>query len=297
MSRSRLFVSVVVFAVTVATGVGGASANPGEGTHVDGIAAVLHSGGVEISGQATFVDVPVVVAEDGTDDASRAPIGDDLTTLLISRPDPFDPTVTFTLGVANEPPVGLPEALVYSWTFRVRTAGGPSTTYELSAKRAVQVDGPRIGPVFKLHACDAQWPCPVIDILTGTMANGVVEWDVPLTAIGAQVGSVINGSQAKVIFVSEYRTPVRSGRVLFDQTPASEVGYTVPGPSVRVGIAPAGTAPENVALTVDGSLDNDGTFTGQLAAPSVPGDYVVAAKACHPADSCGLATTTVTYSQ
>lgn len=87
-----------------------------------------------VSGVAAFAaDVPMLVADDPVGDSlsgsTGLPVGDDLTTATISRPDPLADTVTFSVGVANPPPVlmGVPETLVYNWDFLVTPVGAPGS--------------------------------------------------------------------------------------------------------------------------------------------------------------------------
>jgi len=68
--------------------------------------------------------------------------------------------------------------------------------------------------------------------------------------------------------------------------------YVVPAPSVLVGIAPAGTPASEVPLTATAALSDGGGFEAALG-DLVPGDYIVAALACHGELACDLATTEV----
>jgi len=64
-------------------------------------------------------------------------------------------------------------------------------------------------------------------------------------------------------------------------------------PAPMIGIAPAGTAPDQVVLSGTATVNAAGAFTGSIASPG-PGSYVVVAKACYGSGNCGLSSTTLT---
>lgn len=280
-------------AVTVALvgGMGGsASADPGNASHIDKVTAVVDSDGIAVTGQATFVDIPVIVGEDATDDAipPAAPLGHDLTTATISRPDPFADTLRFAIDVANQPPEinGVPEFVVYKWDFTV-AVGGTERAITLRAWRSNQQDSlGRADPYFEIQIVSN------LGVLTGSMGDGIVAWNVPFNVGAAgqigQVGTVITSTG---ITVMASASGVRELVVLDDMV--TDIDYTVPGPGVRIGVAPAGTAPEDVPLTVAGTVSSSGAFSGRLPLPSTPGEYVVVAQACHGAASCGIGITSI----
>lgn len=294
MRRSRRFGALVgALAATVLVGAGPVLADPTQASTVDSISAVLGPDGVAVSGHATFVDVPVTIGQDPSGDASPAPIGDDLTSATISRPDAFGDLLTFRLDIANPPPTvdGIPEFLTYAWMFAIRSPGGEPKVFDLQAYRTSQWDAPGgVDPVFVLYRCPKPWTCSKIGTLGGAMAGGVVEWNVPLAAIGALPGSVIGPS----IVQANVSVSGLAELVVLDQGPANTKDYTVPAASVRLGIAPAGTAPQDVPLTVHGTPAEDGTFTGEVPAPATPGAYTVVARACYGPASCGLGATSIT---
>lgn len=294
MRRVGQFGGVVaaVTAMLVATG-GGAFADPGDTTHVDEVAAA-DGDLISVTGQATFVDLPAQVGEDPAGDATvsgaaggQAPVGDDLTTATIARPDAFANELRFTLGIANQPPElnGTPEVIHYNWDISV-DGGSPLT---LQAIRTAQFASPGAEPVFRLLNC-AEGSCATVAELSGTMADGEVTWQVPMSQINAVAGSVI-AQGGNVV-----STLGASGAVWFVNLGGDQmfvVDYTVPGPTVQLGIAPAGTPAASVPLTASATVEPTGAFAGTLSTPDTPGDYIVVAKACNGPDNCGLATTTL----
>lgn len=294
MFMARRIGALVALAVTVAAlEAGPAGAEPSPVSTVDSVSAVPGPGGVAVTGQATLVDVPVVVGKDKSGGASPVPIGDDLTSATISRPHAFGDTLTFSVGIANPPPSldGIPELITYAWAFLIWSPGDGLKTFDLQAYRSSQWHTPdSTEPVFMLYRGFGPADGDEIGPVSGSMAGGVVEWHVPISAIGAQPGSVIVRSllQANITFAGAECCTLDS------IDPLTTKPYTVPGPSVRLGIAPAGTAPEDVPLTVDAALAADGTFTGALPAPTTPGAYTVVTQACYGTTSCGQGATSIT---
>lgn len=299
----------LVMATVWAAAVTDAIADPGEATHIDELAAVVDGDTITVSGQATFVDVPVLVGQDGTGDAvpdgGLLPLGHDLTTATIGRPDPFGETLTFTLGVANPPPTanGVPQVVVYQWPLRVGAAGVFDTFLDLEAfadSLSACPENPGIGPCFRvIHYTGALGPFirtgDIVAEVPGTMGGGIVRWEVPLSALGAEPGSGIERPRASV----RIRATVASASstsfaaVFLDSVPPSQ-DYRIPAPVVRVGAAPAGTPPAEVALTTAAAIQDGGGFTASMPAPSTPGEHLVVAEACYGEGTCALASTTVT---
>lgn len=318
MMRTRRVTAVVaaVVATVAVVGVDGAVAAPGDGSYVDEVTAVVGSGGIAVTGQATFVDVPVVVGEDPAGDADGAvvPLGHDLTTVTISRPDPFADMVRVAVDLENQPPlvVGtVPEILRYRWAFTV-TTGGKTTEVMLMAYRSSTSTNALQGfphksadPFFEVHVCPGGGNCQHFYGTSGSMENGIVAWDLPLGMdstqgqIGGHTGSMITGevghpgTPRDFPVVAEAAAPGILILSVLDRM-AVDTAYAVPGPGVRIGIAPAGTPPENVPLTVPGTVTSLGAFTGHLPTPDTPGEYTIVAQACHGTNSCGIATTNIT---
>lgn len=305
--------AVAVFATAVATTLvvagAGAFADPGNTSHVDAVTAAVDAGGIAVTGRATFVDVPVVVGEDADDDAigSAAPLGHELTTATISRPDPFADMLTFAIGVANQPPEtdGVPEGVLYRWDFSVTMGGGKPRDVTLRAWRTTQGNQASrqdpADPYFDLLFLASRSAGSIAQVpVTGSMGNGIVAWNVPMGTdetqgqIG-QAGRIIpaDSHTIHVANSAEEKSPTAEEAVVLDDI-AADTAYTVPGPGVRIGIAPAGTAPADLPLTVSAAVSSSGAFTGRLPRPATPGEYTIAARACHAPHSCGIATTNIT---
>jgi hypothetical protein len=84
------------------------------------------------------------------------------------------------------------------------------------------------------------------------------------------------------------------GVVAFD-TAAMDFEYDVPFPTVKLGIAAAGTPLSSVPLIENATVNGTtGAFSGSVPRPSTSGEYVVVAQACYGSSSCGLSSTSVT---
>ncbi|HEX9823617.1 MAG TPA: hypothetical protein VGB51_04390, partial [Actinomycetota bacterium] len=115
---------------------------------------------------------------------------------------------------------------------------------------------------------------------------------VPMSQLGATAGEKITASGEGITVV-----PTTSGAfwglVAFDQATQDE-DYVVPGPTVKLGIATAGTPASQVPLSENATVNGTGAFSGIVPRPSQSGEYVIVAQACYGANSCGVSTTTVT---
>lgn len=327
--RGLALVAAAVSA-TIITTMSSALADPGETTHVDQVTATVGATAVEVAGTASFVDVPVQLGPGNPDqptDEALEPIPQGnraMKQLTISRPDPFGPTLKFTAELVKsaELPAGMftaPEVITYRWRFIVSESGGPPIRFQLIARQSdllysTLIEGaPSAEPKFFLQRCDGDsaWEvesptgtpptdgCPassVFDEVTpieGEMSDNAVEWDVPLSAIGAQAGSRIDpdGTYAvsPVLSAGSITLPLGAGIAYIPTRP-----YRVPGPSIRLGIAPIGVPMQDVTLTEDGTVQPDGAIGGRLPTPVEPGEYVVVVQACNGPSNCGLASTTIT---
>lgn len=276
--------AVLAFGVT-----GTAAADPGDATHVDAVDASVVGETLSVTGMATFVDASAPIGGDPVGDSLTPTPATDITTLTIARPDPAGP-LRFTMGIADQPPTGgVPEVVHYNWDFSV-DLGVPLT---LQAIRSSQAEQPASAdPVFRLLSC-AEGSCEVVTTLTGRMEGGVVEWEVPLSAIGATEGSIIEqaGNIVSTLGASGVAWFVNFG----GDDAFMDDFYTVPGARVRIGSAPAGTPEDSVALTQSATVDlADGSFAGTLPKPTEPGDHIVVAEACYGPKNCGRGSTTVT---
>lgn len=281
MAAVLLAVALTGQGAFAATGVGSVSATPGANS-------------VSVTGAATFTDVPVLVGEDGTGDALIPAGGFDVSTATISRV-PGSANLTFTFGVADAVPTAnaVPGAM-YVWTLAV---DGNDVGYWLSASR-VSGQPASANPGFALNQTTASQSFSTVAALSGSMANGTVSWTVPLTRINATSGSVISFGNQGTGFSGTITGANGAG---YCCTPVDDMfvdDYTVPGPTVQLGIAPAGTPVDAVPMSSNASVGTisagTGSFSGAVARPSQPGSYVVVAKACYGAGNCGTSSTTIT---
>lgn len=243
----------------------------------DASAAVI---GTDPEGDSHYRDVPL----EG--------VGTDLVEASIEHV-PASSELLFTFKIADPMPTTftIPEVVHYHWLLEV-TNGADSAVYLLQAMRSGQYDRPvpSPNPLFRVNACSLNSggtpSCfNTLRYVDGTMADGIVRWRVPVATIGAFTGAVI--------------TPYRDGAVV--KLGASGATYGSPGPDdietlpyvvgpvVTLGIQSAETDPELMAHWTPTALGPDGTFTGKVKTPSIPGDYVVSARACH-GDARGCAT-------
>jgi hypothetical protein len=269
-----------------------AHADPGTATHIDSLTATVGASTIQVSGAATFVDAPKLVGQDGAD-AAVPGIGADIRDITISRVPPKG-AVKFTLSIADQPPTifGIPETVAYLWDITVKT-GTSESSYELWAARTAQnASFGGTDPVFRRYICTPN-PTPPPDVncgsavtVPGRMQDGVVEWQVPANQISASPGSVITSS---AIEVNPTASGVIWGGLRLDLGGAAQdEEYVVPGPTVQLGIAPAGTPAAQVPLATAGVVNTTtSAFTGSVAKPSQAGEYVLVAQACFGAGSCG----------
>jgi hypothetical protein len=269
-----------------------------DGTHVESIDAVVSGSFVQVSGTAHFEATLIDPVEfEGTGDALQPNVGADLTGAKVNRAVGSN-NVTFTLEAADMPGgVGVP-GVVYLWGLSVN---GNDTGLFLMASTHGGFPVP----------CTPTAPCgslmrndPVaggfltVARLSGTViANGVVSWTFSRTQIGADTGDTIgigglgtpngtiNGAN-EIVFCC-----AAVDDILIDE-------FKLPGASVQVGIASAGTPDNLVPLTVTATVPSNGsagTFSGAvLPKPAEAGDYKVVAKACYSDGNCGLSSTTIT---
>lgn len=307
MSRAKMvsWLAAAVGTALLAASGNVAAADPQESTHVDSLVAAAFGNTVAVTGEAGFVDVPALVGEDPPGDSTWSdfdvPMGDDLTTATIARPDPLKDTLTFSVGVSNPPPTlnGTPEVIMYIWEFSVTSPDGESADFQLRAQRSGQGFSPGSAkPYFVIAKCvDGELTgrtCETLDQpLTGTMADNVVAWNVPMDRISAQTGSVVGAGTIQVSASAAGRLWFGGGAAIFDSA-FTEHDYVVPGPTVNVGIAPVGTPPEFVETTHEATVKSNGSFDATFPAPTSPGEYVVVAKACNGEGNCGLASASMT---
>ena len=273
-----------------------AQADPGAATHIDALSATVGSQ-VVVTGGATFVDVPVKVIDDP--DAARVPqIGANVTEATFSRPvgttssnSTFN--VTFTIGDPNPVlPNGSYPGMVYLLPLMV---GVEDTGLFLMAGSS---DGGNTTPALAVMR-DGADGFTTVSKVNGSLGNGKLVWKIPLSTIGApKPGAAISQGGAAS---AEVRTGMTE--VVYCCTTADwfeqytvDTEYFLPGATVNLGIAPAGTPIGQVALTKAATIPNwsNGAFSGALAKPDTPGDYIVVAEACYTGSDCVRSSTPLT---
>lgn len=253
---------------------------------------------VTVDGVADLVDASA--AEVGTDpagDTTRAGIGADVTAATIRKDDGSDALV-FGLTIADElaATFTLPEVVHYHWYLTV-TNGTRSRHYLLRAMRSGQSGRvvPNVNPMFRVFACSVQTSGNVlcgdgtVAVVPGVMESGRVEWHVPLTAIGAFPGAVVTEGPGGVLVQpgASGFAYVSGATTTFDTL--ATTAYVV-GPAVAVGIRRALVTGVPAPLVHAAALGPDGSFVAKLRSPTIRGDYVVVARACHGAiERCGVA--------
>lgn len=258
---------------------------------VSSVTASATASAISVTGKAIVSGDPATVGEDPAGDAQQKGVGADITGATIELVGGRNLVFTFNIGDQPPAPVGASPTINYNWGLVVN---GVDTGLFLSAGRA-GLDGinPSTDPIFNLSQ-NSEDGFLHVATLTGKMADGVVQWTVPMGLLGAQPGSVIGsygevapGSHGGVPGVITYYNNTGGDAITVDD-------YKVPG-SVMLGIAPAGTPIEEISATTPASLRNTGAFSGQLPLPTEPGTYTVVAVACAAVDVCSTGTTSVTF--
>ena len=296
-------VRTMLVSLAVVLSVAPASAAPA--STIDSLAVSRSGNTITVDGIASIGDASdAVVGSDVTGDArtassfgvpsqSLAGLGMDLTSARIKHNASAN-ILSFSLGIADaiEQTFTLPELIAYHWLIKV-TNGDASIYYQLQAMRSGQYENtlPNPGPRFLVNSCGslasgAPSCFELAGYVDGVMANGIVQWNVPVALIGAFDGAVIEqyaAGQVRSIFSA-------SGAAYFgghgDQI--ETVPYVV-GPAVHVGIRKASQAPDQTAYQTLAALGPDGSFVGKIAVPKTPGAYIVSVRACN-GDSTGCAT-------
>lgn len=286
--------ALAVTLVFVAVPTGPAGAHDDEGTHVETLTASVSGTSVNATGTAAFIDLPVLVGEDGTGDAAQSGIGADVTTLTIGRPDPTKNTLTFTMGIADQAPAvnGAP-TIIYTWPLSVDDV---SEGYFLEARNASANQPTQVNPSFSLQQ-ETPDGIATIAAVQGTMGDGKVEWNLPFGRIAAAEGQALFQAGDCVGLGSGLAAP---GLLWFCGNNGGDgafmdLDYVIPAPGVKLGIAPAGTPESQVSLNTTAAIDRaTGAFNGSIDASGLaPGSYVVVARACYGTGNCGTASTSV----
>jgi hypothetical protein len=272
--RRSILSAIATLVVALPFASASADATP---TSVDQLSATAGASGIAVSGSATFVDVPVS-ATDATGDSTPAG-GTDLKTATISAPQVGKLRFQLTLNDAL-PQLSSAPASVYLWPL---TINGESTGLNLHASRLQAGTAPST-PRLRVVTVLSGSITTVADV-PGSMADGVIEWNVPLSTIGAAPGSEITSDAA----ITEVVGTAGVGTVNqnYDDMSAPDI-YVVPGRIVQLGIGPATAADDAIALTTSATAAANGTFTKTLPTPSSPGQYRIVAQACFGPLSCSV---------
>ncbi len=253
--------------------------------------ALKVSGGVGVSGRATFSGATLAGATDPDLDGTGAgPLGAELTgAALIYRPAQEDLLLRLDLSsLASDvvPPglayygvpagAGLP-GILYGAELRVG-----ETRYEVRALRAAATaDWPGAKHVA-LYRCapDCTEHAPLTGSFGTTGEHVLVS--VPLSALGAVEGTELTGLRA--FTAAGEATP--GALLVVDEVALSS--SVIPASRVELGIAPASTPEDQVAFAVQADL-LAGDFSGSIPTDGLsPGGYRAWARACL-GDTCGPA--------
>lgn len=298
MRSPAAYVAVLVLAIALSPV--GARAHDDGTTHVESVVATVDGATISVSGGATFVDVPVVVAEDPSGDATVGGVGTDITTVTFSRPDPASSNLRLVAGVADQTPQinGAPTSLYH---FPVAVNGaiancGGGTGYWFPEARIASLNPADAAPSFRLMCDLSPGAVATGPDIEGAFGDGTVEFEFSMTLMGADPGdTLIHGGDC----VDPGTTSSPPGGAWLCSNGGGDAvlldDYVIPEATVSVGIAPAGTPPELVETNLGATVDPaTGAYELQTSAPADPGDYVVAAEACYGPGNCGRSSTTVT---
>lgn len=219
-------------------------------------------------------------------------LGMDLTSAKI-RHDVVGDKLVFTLSIADpmDQTFTLPELVAYHWLIKV-TNGGSSIFYLLQSMRSGQYDRavPNPEPLFRVNSCGtlasgAPNCFQTAAFVPGVMANGIVQWQVPVSLIGAFDGAMIEQGEANGVYSVINASGAAFSKGYGDLMEASP--YVV-GPAVHVGIRKTTQDPTTMKYDTLAALGPDGSFVGKITTPKTAGSYVVSVRACH-GDSRGCA--------
>jgi plastocyanin len=288
-----------------------------EPSSVDHVGASVSGSRIDVLGSVTFRgEGPVTVAADPPGDGPGHPAlaqaaGVDLIGARAYRPDPSIPAVFFEWRLADLPPGGaLPEGVRYTLPFRIGAA-----TYVVQAKRlgaaSTTVPGDpqghatHAGFAFQLRGNCQTSPAPNcghVAWLTGSFdaERGIVRVKVPLGVTPAFVpGAALHRGQSsepgQVRIRASYETLADAAAVADEAAwgdADASFAYVIAEPSVRLGLAPAGTPAGDVSFDAVAEVASDGSYTAIFQAPS-PGAWDVWVRACF-GTSCSTASRRVT---
>lgn len=305
--------ALVVGLLAVPVGNWSSAGESGPATGVEHVQASVAGSDVIVQGTARFVDLPVQVGTDPSGDAQVSGRGADVVAATISRPDPFANELRFSLGVADLPSDAPAIGVDHIWCLEVLPDGidsppGQHQRHMLHAYR--KSDGAAGFRATSANGCTLIYGGPTISgatgpdpgAISGSIGQGAVTFAVPFQKMaGVKPGALIRHYE----YFTNAIQGDRIGQVgsslgalgfewygSLDTIAVAE--YVVPAPTVRIGVAPAGTPPEQVPLTATATVLPDSSFRGMFPLEEIPpGDHVVVAEACYGEENCGHAATSL----
>ena len=286
MSRTLRIAVLAVAVVVLAVAPGGAAPT----ATITAMSANLTTTAVAVAGKAAFASDAIVVGTDGTGDAIQKGVGADVTEASIQLASNGRDLV-FTLKIADQLPAPalMGPSVVYNWGVSVN--GTDNGFFLHSGRAGLSGISPATDPVFDLLQNTPDGFLHVASV-TGKMADGVVQWTLPMSQIGAAPGATIStseilpGSHAGVTGTYVYYNNAGGDGIAVDD-------FTVPG-SVSLGIGPSTTPADQILTTTAAVMKSNGSFTGSLPLPAEAGTYTVVAKAFADEVTCTLSSSTVT---
>ena len=248
------------------------------------------------TGTAQFAAPATVVSEDSTGDAAIKQAGMDLVSASISQLN--SSMLRFQIDIADQIPAAstAPQAIYYNWPIGVRN-GSQVSYFNLQAIRAdmytvATAGGEPADPVFRLQTCTPNEQtggndCSVTAQLTGEFGDGYLAIDMPVRTLGGRPESAITAGAQPINANLGAGAVWFNGEVPWADSMPPVADYDL-GRTVTLGAAPAGTAPQDVALTTPAALTTRNAFTETV--PGAEPGSVVAAQVCA-GGSCTLQST------
>ena len=219
---------------------------------------------------------PTKVGTDGSGDASPPRLGYDLGDAFVT-PDLAGKKLTLALNVNDGLPGvdGIGPAAGYVWPIAFN--GGDSNAW-LAAGTFLSGWLPKTEKWFELcTTTNGQYTCGTP--IPGSMTASKVSWTIPFNITGpATYGSTLDVGSATPGTPGVIPWAVATFGNTYDTVGISS--YKIPG-RVEVGIAPAGTAEDNVQYSSGGNfVPSTSAFTVSAPKPAAAGSYTVFVRSC-----------------
>lgn len=283
--RNLLVSSAVTVGLVVVMAASAATA--ASSTSITALTVSPSATAIAVAGKALFANGAGPAGVDGSDGAQHGKVpGSDIKGGTIALSD-NNRELVFTLEIANMADQRLPNVF-YTWPLTVDETD--AKLFLLAGPAGLAASStPTTEPFFDLKSVGSGGFSQVAS-LTGSIGNGKVTWNVPLSAIGAKFGSTITagttaGNKPGV------GTGVPGALHTYANLDVMErvEEYVVPG-AVSVGLAPATVADEQVATSTPATIktagSSTGSFTASLPRPAEAGEYKVVTKACSTEGDC-----------